>query len=108
MHYRREAVKFLKLRGWCALRINSGVMQSQYKDKRYTVRLAPPGTSDILGCTSWGQFFAFEAKWGRNKTTANQDEFLSDIADNGGITGVFYDLDELEELINEAEREHAA
>ena len=45
------------------------------------------GVPDIVGCHI-GNFFAFECKAGKNKTTALQDKNLSDIGGAGGIACV--------------------
>jgi hypothetical protein len=45
------------------------------------------GVLDIVGCHR-GNFFAFECKAGKNKTTALQDKNLSDIGGAGGIACV--------------------
>ena len=61
------------------------------------IRLAPAGTSDILGVLPNGKFIALEAKVGNNKATLKQLEFLAKVIRNGGHGIVFYSLKELKD-----------
>ena len=51
------------------------------------------GIPDIIGCTTWGKFFAIEVKFGRNKASKLQDWNISEVQKRGGIAFVAYDLD---------------
>lgn len=51
------------------------------------------GIPDIIGCTSWGQFFAIEVKFGRNKASKLQDWNIGEIQKRQGLAFVAYDLE---------------
>jgi Holliday junction resolvase len=51
----RSILDYLKARGICAWRANSGYV-------RKNIKLAPPGTPDIIGYTAQGTFFGIEVK----------------------------------------------
>ncbi len=57
-----------------------------------TIRCNRAGIPDIVGCTPWGQFFAIEVKYGKNKTSKLQDWNIFKIKETGGIAFVAYDL----------------
>lgn len=59
------------------------------------------GIPDIIGCTTWGQFYAIEVKFGYNKASKLQDWNISEIRERCGIAFVAYDL---ETVIGEFER----
>lgn len=92
----KSALVWLKKQPGMYFRINSGViMIPQPGKKPRMVRLAPPGTSDILGVLPNGKFIALEAKVGTNKATPKQLEFLAKVIRCGGHGLVFYSLGEL-------------
>jgi len=51
------------------------------------------GIPDIIGCTTKGQFFAIEVKFGRNKASKLQDWNIVEIKKRGGLAFVAYDLE---------------
>src|SRR5450759_637990 len=78
-----------------ALRINSGAIPvDNLNGSKRMVRLAPPGTPDIIGCYQ-GHFFAIEAKIGDNKPTALQAATLAQIREAGGQAIVAWDLQDV-------------
>lgn len=50
------------------------------------------GVPDIVGCTSWGQFFAIEVKVEGNKASKLQEYNLVQIDRRGGIAVLAYNL----------------
>lgn len=46
------------------------------------------GSSDLVGLTSQGMFFAIEVKTTKGRTSKEQDAFLSRVREQGGIAGV--------------------
>lgn len=60
------------------------------------------GIPDIVGCTPWGQFFAIEVKFGRNKASKLQDWNILEIQKRGGIAMVAYSLEEVKKNLAEA------
>ena len=51
------------------------------------------GIPDVIGCTTWGQFFAIEVKFGYNKASKLQDWNIGEIQKRGGLAFVAYDLE---------------
>mgnify|MGYP003630326766 CR=1 FL=1 len=51
------------------------------------------GIPDVVGCTTWGQFFAIEVKFGYNKASKLQDWNISEIKKVRGIAFVAYNLE---------------
>lgn len=93
------ALQLLPLRGFPALRINSGMVRT--RDGRM-VKLAPEGTSDILSVVPRsGRFFAVEVKapGKRGKTTEAQREFLAAVRAAGGVAVAIDDLAELDRIL---------
>ena len=87
------AIKELLLRGVLAWREQSGSVQTKWNTH---LKLAPKGTSDIVGCLPPnGRFLAAEAKTGNRKTTPEQDRFLKVIKEAGGVAFVFRSIEEL-------------
>ena len=93
----KSALVWLKKQPGKYFRINSGVIFIPAKPKPRMIRLAPAGTSDILGVLPNGRFIALEAKVGTNKATPKQLEFLAEVIRNGGHGLVFYSLKELKD-----------
>lgn len=61
-------------------------------------KYAKRGAADILGM--WGsRFLAIEVKAGKNTTTAEQELFLEDIRERGGIAFVARSLDDVREKL---------
>lgn len=46
------------------------------------------GSSDLIGLTSQGIFFAIEVKTAKGRTSKEQDAFLNRVREQGGIAGV--------------------
>lgn len=46
------------------------------------------GSSDLIGLTASGQFFAIEVKTPTGKTTKEQQNFIKQVKGNGGLAGV--------------------
>jgi len=96
----KKALDWLKTKPGKYIRINSGgvfIPASKGKKPRM-VKLAPPGTSDILGCLPNGKFIALEAKIKPNKPTEEQLKFLAEIIRLGGHGCVFYSLQDLKDF----------
>lgn len=46
------------------------------------------GSSDLIGITSQGKFFAIEVKTPKGRTSKEQEAFISRVKEQGGIAGV--------------------
>lgn len=57
------------------------------------------GIPDIIGCTHWGQFFAIEVKFGKNKASKLQDWNIAEIKKRGGLAFVAYDLETVKQSL---------
>lgn len=95
-----ECLRLLTLRGYVAIRTNSGMVLIQDGVRRRAVRMSAPGVSDIIACGPDGRFVAVECKVGNNKLTDAQKDFLNRIHERGGLALVVRKLDDLLEVIN--------
>lgn len=88
----------LRLMGIPAIRINSGAIKVDGR----IIRLAPAGTSDILGILPpQGRFLAIETKSSRGRLTPDQEAFLEGVRQAGGVSLVVRDLKSLQCALEE-------
>ncbi len=59
------------------------------------------GVADILAVLPGGRMLAVEVKTPTGKVSANQEDFLSRVDENGGAAMVVRSVDELEQFLNE-------
>ena len=98
----RSVLAYLRLHrnvAWVE-RFNSGAMKlmDKYGRQRF-VRFAFPGCSDILGQMKDGRLLAIEVKALGGKLTSAQRAFLDLVRDNGGVSGVAYSVDDVDEIL---------
>lgn len=81
-----DVIEYLTYCGAVAIRINAGMIQvdNPTTGRRYVIRGAPVGTSDVLCCFR-GRYVAIECKIGKNKPTAAQADFIRRIQEAGGV-----------------------
>lgn len=93
-------LEYLNYSGHWALRVNSGqyAIDDGFHRRRF-MKGAPAGTSDIVGCTKDGRFFAIECKRPGKKPTPQQEYFLDRIRDKGGITIVATCLEDVSSIL---------
>ncbi len=60
------------------------------------------GIPDIIGCTTWGQFFAIEVKFGKNKASKLQDYNIDEIRKRGGLAFIAYDVETVKQEFDNA------
>jgi hypothetical protein len=95
----KAIIDLLKIKGAVVTRINSGSMIAKSKDDRcYRVNLADKGTSDIIALYC-GVYLAIEVKYGDNKATKEQADFLESVAAAGGVGLVAYDCEFVRKII---------
>ncbi len=94
----KACLEYLRLDGHLALRNNSGIIYLRDGFSPRAVRVGMPGSSDIIGCTKNGRFFAVECKSKNGKLTKHQAEFLEKVKSLGGIALVVRSVDELMEF----------
>ncbi len=94
----------LTLRCALSIRVNAGVQVIEDENgKRRIFRGAEKGTSDIIACVR-GVFIAIEAKMPGNKPTQAQLDFLERVRQAGGVGIVAYDVETVNNLVDEIER----
>lgn len=86
---------YLWMRGHAAWRINSGAIKTE---RGSLVRLAPPGTSDIIGCVvPTGRMFVIEVKQPGKDATPLQQAFLDRMAEAGALAFVARSIEDVQE-----------
>jgi hypothetical protein len=97
----RACLDYLKLRGVCAWRSNSGAMTAGDGPRKRFVRFSGArGCSDILGVAPGGRFLALEVKMPAGRLTADQEAFLAQIRAAGGVALVVRSVDELRQALD--------
>jgi hypothetical protein len=89
----RDCLKWLHDRGIFAWRNNTGTAWIGEQP----VTFGYPGSGDILGLTSRGQFFAVECKSPTGAQSAKQKEFEAKVRTSSGIYILVRSVEELEE-----------
>ena len=101
----KAILDLIRYRGGVATRVNSGSAIFKGKNGNVNViRGAEKGTSDILACYR-GRYLAIEVKYGKGKPTPEQLEFGRQVRDSGGLFLVAYDVEEVNRLLDEIDRE---
>ena len=85
-------MEVLRNRGYRVERINVGKRKTI--DGRWFDTGAPKGYSDLSGCTQEGKAFYIEVKFGTNKPSPEQVEFLLDRLSCGAHAGTAYSIKE--------------
>jgi len=62
------------------------------------------GSSDLIGITSDGIFFAIEVKTAKGRTSKEQEQFIEHIRSKGGIAGVARSPQDAVDLLARAKR----
>ena len=95
----KAILDYLIYRNITAWRTNSGMSFRTYKDKVFVQRMAPKGTSDIIGILNDGRFLAIEVKRPGKKATEEQQKFIDMINKKGGLAFVATSIDDVSEKI---------
>lgn len=82
-------------RGVVAWRNNSGTAQVKMGTKDYWMKLAPKGTPDIIGYLPDGKFLGIEVKKKGGVVSIEQQDFLDDLNERGGLGFVAYSIDDV-------------
>lgn len=85
-------IEVLKAKGCRIERINVGKRKTI--DGRWFDTGAPKGYSDLSGCTSEGKALYIEVKYGTNKPSSEQIDFLLDRLSCGAHAGTAYSIKE--------------
>lgn len=86
---------YLNLKGHYCWRNNTGMFFGEYKGKKWATKVGIKGSSDIIGVDKNGRGLAIEVKKKGGKTSPEQDLFLKQIKDRGGVALVAYSLDDV-------------
>lgn len=77
-------------------RNNSGIAQVKGKGNLdYWLKLAPKGTPDLIGYLPDGKFIGIEVKKPGGEVSREQQDFLDDLNNKGGLGFVAYSLDDV-------------
>lgn len=93
---------YLNLSGiFCWQTDSTGLYDPIKKTFRSRGKFKIKGVSDILGILPDGRFLAIEVKYGKNKTTPEQKDFINKIIDRNGIAFVAYSLEDVIGVLRE-------
>lgn len=92
----RKIMVALSKAGHFVMRTNAGVFYNTNGDR---VRIGFPGLSDLVGCTSEGQFFAIEVKLPGEYPRPDQEKFLTAMRNTGAIAGCAHSIEEALEIV---------
>jgi len=95
----KTVLEYLGLKRIYAWRNNTGATVIPGKERTRFVRYGFKGSSDVIGILPDGRFLAIECKVGKNKVSPAQEEFLDNIANNGGLAIIAYSLDDVIERL---------
>lgn len=99
----KACIELLTLKGYFAIRNNSGMLVIKDKDKTRAVKMGLKGSADIIACSPTGKFVAIECKASRGRLTKAQQEFLEKIQSLGGIALVIRNVDDLIKFLERKE-----
>ena len=98
----KACLAYLKVRGIFAWRNNSRVLPLEGKGGRKGLyRFGVKGGGDIFGVLPGGRFLSIECKTAKGKTSLDQEAWMNEVNDQGGLARVVRSIEELEGIINE-------
>lgn len=98
----KQCLEYLKLKGICSWRQNSGGFSGEYKGKKRFVRFSgAEGVGDILAILPNGKFCSIEVKRPGGKPKPHQEEFMRMVIRNNGVAFWVDSVDQLIEKIAE-------
>lgn len=94
-------INYLRYKGWYVQRLNSGAMRMQAKGKEYLMRLAAPGTPDVVAFKNHAMpvgltILFVEVKRHGKKPTLAQEQKMEELASFGATCLVADSVDDLE------------
>lgn len=100
---KNAVIKYLRLRGYWVMRLNTGAFSGEYHGKRRFVRFAVPGCADILAIRQRTPLDAPSVVWIETKSetgrqTERQRQFEREVKAVGCWYFVVRSLDDLKEL----------
>ena len=95
----KTIIDYLRWKKFLVVKINNVGIFNQ-KTKKY---IPPPqkGISDLLVCAPDGRFIAIEIKRPGNKPTPEQEAFLKQVIEAGGIAMVADNIDDVMSLVRD-------
>lgn len=98
----KQCLEYLKLKGICAWRQNSGSFAGEHKGKKRFVKFSgADGITDLVGVLPNGKFIGIEIKRPGGKPKPHQEEFMRMIIRNNGVAFWVDSVDQLIEKISE-------
>jgi hypothetical protein len=83
----QQCLNLLHFSDVTAWRNNVGMAKYESNRGKRVVKFGHAGSSDILGYTNDGKFFAFEVKRYNKKPTQLQKQFLENLSQSSGVCG---------------------
>lgn len=99
-----QIIELIQRRGGLVIRINSGKAIIKRESGTQVIMGAAKGTSDLIALYK-GRFLAIEVKVRNNRATFEQELFLLDVRDRGGIGIVTWSLDTVISLLDSIDGE---
>ena len=94
--FQNEIRLYLSKLGFTVFRINVGDFYT--RDGRYIKSTVPRGFSDLFAVKD-GKAYFFEVKYGKNKPSPEQINFIEQMKIKGCVAGIVYNFDEIDKLI---------
>ena len=90
---------------WVGKKIHQAGQQVTLSDARMIKFGLAVGSSDLIGLTASGQFFAIEVKTPKGRATKEQLNFITQIRSQGGLAGIARSVDEARAIIHDNNQE---
>ena len=88
---------YLSKLGYTVFRVNVGKVKM--KDGRYFDTGLPPGFSDLMGLKD-GKIYFIEVKYGKNKPSPAQLNFINQMQKQGFVAGAVWSIEDVKKLLN--------
>jgi hypothetical protein len=88
---------FLAEKGYLVFRNNTGAFQTVNGFVKFGLCV---GSSDLIGLTPEGRFFAIECKTKTGRATDEQKKFIEAIKKSNGIAGICRSIDDVTSLLD--------
>lgn len=108
----KSILQWLQIKGYYAMRINSGMVKREYKGKSYVVRSAAPGTADILAfipCYDCNRGFIplwIECKSAVGRQSEIQKSFELDVLEKGHQYILARSIEDVEVFLSPAKSQY--
>ena len=93
----KQVIDFLRIKGFLVVKFPSVGIYKQ-KTNSY-IPQSRKGISDLLACSPKGRFMAIEIKYGKNKASKEQQDFIEEVNDKNGYGFIAYSVDDVINMI---------